>query len=81
MTQAKAVESLSFEEALTELESIVRNLETGSSALETAIDSYERGTLLKAHCEKKLRDAQAKIEKISVAKDGTLTTQPLDSDS
>jgi len=81
MTQAKAVQSLSFEEALTELESIVRNLETGSSALETAIDSYERGTLLKAHCEKKLRDAQAKIEKISVAKDGTLTTQPLDSDS
>lgn len=81
MTQAKAVQSLSFEEALTELESIVRNLETGSSALETAIDSYERGTFLKAHCEKKLRDAQAKIEKISVAKDGTLTTQPLDSDS
>jgi len=81
MTQVKTIESLSFEEALAELEGIVRSLESGSSALENAINIYERGTQLKVHCEKKLRDAQAKIEKITVAKDGNISTQPLDSDS
>ena len=79
MTAEKSVEELSFEEALGELEHIVRGLETGSSALEDSITAYERGAKLKNHCEKKLRDAQAKIEKISIASDGTISTQPLDS--
>ncbi len=78
MTQEKAVETLSFEDALGELETIVRNLETGDAALEDSIDAYERGIKLKNHCDKKLRDAQAKIEKISVNQDGTVSTQPLD---
>lgn len=78
MTSQAAVEALSFEEALGELETIVRRLETGESPLEDSIDAYERGTKLKQHCEKKLRDAQAKIEKISVSENGTITTQPLD---
>lgn len=78
MKSQKAIESLSFEEALTELESIVRSLETGSAPLESSIEAYERGTALKLHCEKKLRDAQAKIEKITVGKDGSLSTQPFD---
>lgn len=73
-----AIESLSFEEALTELESIVRGLEKGDTPLEASITSYERGTALKQHCEKKLRDAQSKIEKITVGKDGSLSTQPFD---
>ncbi len=81
MANPKAVNQLSFEEALVELEGIVRSLETGEAALEDSIKSYERGTELKQHCEKKLKDAQAKIEKISIANDGTPSTQPLDSES
>ncbi len=72
------IEPLSFENALSELEQIVRSLETGEAALEDSITAYERGIKLKMHCESKLRDAQAKIEKISISGDGTLTTQPLD---
>lgn len=81
MAPPKAVEALSFEEALVELESIVRALETGESALEESIQAYERGTALKKHCESKLKEAQAKIEKISVASDGSVKTQPLDPES
>lgn len=80
MTAVKAVESLSFEDALQELETIVRRLETGEAALEDSISAYERGISLKTHCEKKLHDAKAKIEKISVQKDGSITTQPLDTE-
>lgn len=80
MTEQKSVEKLSFEEALGELETIVRGLETGASPLEDSIQAYERGAKLKAHCDKKLRDAQAKIEKISIGADGTMSTQPLDSE-
>ncbi len=79
MTEPKAVETLSFEEALRELETIVRALETGDTALEESIKAYERGTELKRHCENKLKDAQAKIEKISISNDGNVNTQPLDS--
>lgn len=74
----KAVETLSFEEALGELETIVRNLETGQEALENSITAYERGIALKKHCESKLRDAQAKIEKVTAGADGTFKTEPLD---
>jgi exodeoxyribonuclease VII small subunit len=74
----KAVESMSFEEALGELQTIVRSLETGEAPLEYSISSYERGTLLKTHCETKLGAARAKIEKIVVQKDGSIKTQPLD---
>ena len=78
MAKAAALEKMSFEEALTELEGIVRDLETGKAPLENSISSYERGIALKKHCEKKLKDAQAKIDKITVAEDGSLATQPLD---
>lgn len=77
---AQPIEKLSFEEALGELETIVRNLEQGGTPLEKSIDSYERGIALKKHCESKLRDAQAKIEKITVKQDGSVTTEPLDAD-
>jgi len=77
MTNPKAVEKLSFEDALKELETIVRNLEGGESPLEDSIAAYERGTALKRHCEEKLRDAQVKIEKISISND-KISTQPLD---
>lgn len=60
------VENLNFEQAMSELETIVRNLETGSTSLENSIAAYERGIALKKHCENKLRQAQSRIEKISI---------------
>lgn len=78
MSADKTIEEMSFEESLGELEQIVRGLESGSAPLEKSIESYERGIALKKHCETKLKDAQAKIEKITVGADGSVTTQPLD---
>ena len=77
--EQKAISALSFEDALEELETIVRSLETGQEALENSITAYERGIELKTHCQNKLREAQEKIEKISVREDGTIEKQPLDS--
>lgn len=48
-----------------ELEKLVRRLEDGSARLDDAISAYERGSLLRRHCETKLREAKARIEKIS----------------
>ena len=60
----KDIQKLSFEAALAELEDIVRDLEDGRGELEGAIKAFERGTLLKRHCETKLKEAEARIEKI-----------------
>lgn len=65
---------LSFEEALKNLESIVKILEEGSASLEEAITLYEQGTNLKKHCETKLKEATLKVERILVSADGSLTT-------
>jgi len=58
------ISGLSFETALAELEEIVRQLEQGKSSLEDAIGAYERGAELKKHCEAKLSEARARVEKI-----------------
>ncbi len=71
-----AIDDLSFEEALAELQALVKALEKGDSKLEEAIGAYERGAALKRHCEKKLREAQEKVDRIVVGTDGSLTTQP-----
>ncbi|MDP4796399.1 MAG: exodeoxyribonuclease VII small subunit, partial [Rhodospirillales bacterium] len=63
-----------------ELEDIVRELETGDGDLDTSINGYSRGVFLKKHCETKLKEAEARIEKIVVGNDGTVGTEPLDSD-
>jgi len=60
----KDIQKLSFESALDELENIVRDLEDGRGELEGAIKAFERGTLLKRHCESKLVEAESRIEKI-----------------
>lgn len=73
----KSLETLSFEQALSELETIVRSLETGEAPLDQSISAYERGVALKAHCEGKLREAQMKIEQISVSPEGQVTTKPM----
>jgi exodeoxyribonuclease VII small subunit len=59
-----------FEVALAELESIVGRLEKGNVALEESISLYERGEMLKARCEALLKDAEMRIEKITVGADG-----------
>jgi len=74
------IAAMSFEEALAELEGIVRELEGGTAKLDGAIKSYERGALLKKHCEAQLREAQAKVEKIVIASDGSVGTEPADLD-
>lgn len=74
MTKSKT-EDLSFEAALAELEKIVRQLETGASDLSTSIEAYERGMTLKKLCETKLKEAQSRIEKITLAADGTPKTE------
>ncbi len=71
-----AIEDLSFEEALAELQALVKALEKGDSKLEEAIRAYERGAALKRHCEKKLREAQEKVDRIVVGTDGSLSSQP-----
>ena len=71
--------ALSFEEALKALEEIVGRLESGRVELEESITIYERGAALKAHCEKKLKDAEARIEKIVLGPGGTVAgTEKLD---
>lgn len=65
------IADLSFEEALAQLEEIVRKLESGNGKLDEAIHAYERGALLKRHCEAKLAEAKAKVDKISLAPDGS----------
>jgi exodeoxyribonuclease VII small subunit len=70
------IASLSFEEALAELEQIVRRLESGAAKLDEAIGAYERGALLKRHCEAKLREAQSRVEKIVLNADGSVSAEP-----
>ncbi len=72
------IAGLSFEDALKELEQIVQKLEQGQAPLEDSIRDYERGAKLKQHCEAKLQEAQAKVEKISMSANGTVGTEPTD---
>ena len=76
---ATAVAKLSFEEAMAELEAVVGRLESGDVALEESIALYQRGAALKAHCDAKLADAQARVEKIRLGEGGTPAgTEPFD---
>jgi exodeoxyribonuclease VII small subunit len=59
------IAAMGFEEAMKELEKIVRELEGGQVKLDDAVRHYERGTALKTHCEGKLAEARTKVEKIT----------------
>lgn len=74
------IAAMNFEDALSALEGIVKNLESGQVSLEESIDIYTRGTELRQHCDNKLKDATARIEKITLAQDGTLATTDLDAE-
>lgn len=67
------IKSLSFEQAMAELETVVGKLEGGQVPLEDSISLYERGAALRAHCEAKLKEAELKIEKLVVGANGTPT--------
>ncbi|HEY4136660.1 MAG TPA: exodeoxyribonuclease VII small subunit [Alphaproteobacteria bacterium] len=72
------IAALSFEDALGELEKIVGDLERGKVKLDDAIAAYTRGAQLKRHCEMKLADAKAKVEKIVVRPDGSVAAEDAD---
>ena len=72
------IASLSFEGALAELEDIVRKLEQGKSDLEAAISAYERGAALKEHCEKKLKEAKTRVDKIKLGSNESIELEPID---
>ena len=68
--------ALSFEQAMAELEEVVRKLESGTVALEDSIALYERGAALKAHCDAKLRAAEEKVELIRARDGAAVGTTP-----
>ena len=74
MSHPKAIEKMSFEEALAELEEIVRKIDTGQEELSMAVESFERGMLLKQHCESMLNHAKLKIDKITGCSGGEAQT-------
>jgi exodeoxyribonuclease VII small subunit len=78
MTEYKAIEKMSFESALAELEEIVRKIDTGQEELANAVASFERGVLLKKHCESMLKNAKLKIEKITSVTDTEIETVEVD---
>ena len=61
------IATMSFEDAMKELESVVSRLESGKASLEDSIKLYERGAALRAHCEARLREAEERVEKITLA--------------
>lgn len=79
-TKSADIKQMSFEQALAELENIVSKLESGQAPLQESIAIYERGEALKSHCENLLKTAEARIEKITLSRDGSPTgTEQLDS--
>ncbi len=74
------IAKLSFEDALEQLEEIVRELEEGSGKLDESIKAYERGAYLKHHCESKLKEAQSRVEKVVLSGDGEARLESLNLD-
>ncbi len=79
MTDLAEVAALSFEDALKRLETIVAQLESGDVPLDKSIELYAEGDKLRTQCEARLKDAEARIEKITLGQDGRPTgVQPFD---
>lgn len=72
------VKKMTFEQAMKELEQIVSRLERGEVELEESIAIYERGEVLRAHCDRLLKQAEARVEKITRTDEGTLATEPFE---
>jgi len=80
MSEAADIAEMSFEQALAELEQIVARLESGQAPLEDSIRMYERGSALKAHCERRLEAARLRVEKIVVGAGGAPAVEPAEFD-
>lgn len=76
--EATAVNELSFEQALRELETVVARLESGEATLEDSISLYARGAELRAHCETKLKAAEARVAEITQGSDGAVSARTVD---
>jgi exodeoxyribonuclease VII small subunit len=72
------IDKMEFEDALRELEEIVKILEEGKSSLKVSVDLYERGTLLKKRCDKILESVQLRINQISSDKNGVISVEPME---
>ncbi|WP_420861978.1 exodeoxyribonuclease VII small subunit [Algirhabdus cladophorae] len=73
------VATMSFEQAMAELEQVVRDLEGGDVPLDQSIALYERGAVLKKHCEAQLKQAQEKVEALTLSEGGQPTgVKPVD---
>jgi exodeoxyribonuclease VII small subunit len=78
MAEDTPVAELSFEDALKELETVVARLESGDVPLEESIALYARGAALRAHCEEKLKAAEARVMEITQGPDGAVRARPVD---
>ncbi|WP_299360662.1 exodeoxyribonuclease VII small subunit [uncultured Paracoccus sp.] len=79
MTTDPEIEAMSFEDAMKELETTVTKLEHGEATLEQSIALYERGAKLRAHCERRLREAEERVERITLSASGEPQgTRPVD---
>lgn len=76
--EPSAIATLSFEAALAELETIVRQLEAGQVPLDATIGLYERATMLRQHCDARLKDAEMRIERIVAGPSGAVAAVPFD---
>ena len=78
MNDKELLEKMTFEDAMDELESIVNALDKGDVSLDEAIAAYDRGSVLKDHCEKRLNQAKMKVETIQSEENGELKTNKID---
>ena len=78
MNDKELLEKMTFEDAMDELESIVNALDKGDVSLDEAIAAYDRGSVLKDHCEKRLNQAKMKVETIQLEENGELKTDKID---
>lgn len=74
------IEDMSFEQALLALEAVVKSLEAGNLGLEEAINAYEYGSRLKQYCERKLNEAQLRVDNISLGDKQASDTDKGDTD-
>lgn len=73
-----SVETLSFEDALAELEATVRQLEAGDLSLDESLALYERGQSLSARCQQLLQAAELKVQQLAPKAGGGYTLEPFD---
>lgn len=81
MTQMPDISTMSFEEAMSTLENVVRRLESGLIKLDEAVETYEYGVKLKQHCEQKLNAAKAKIDLLVIDKKNVIGVEDFNADT